>query len=169
MTPLVTVDELATYLQRDLDRSSADLAVQGASGIVRGYCGWNIARTVETLTVDANGGGSVNLPTLKLNDITEIRLDGAVLDVADYGWGTNGVLVAHCRWPVGLRRIAADVDHGYDPVPDEIRIVCCAIAGRIYSNPENLLQRTAGQSSQMFRESGFSELEARLIARYRLD
>jgi hypothetical protein len=171
LNPLVAVEELAGYLQRDLDRFSADMAVQGASGIVRGHCGWDIARTVETLTVDASGGASVNLPTLRLNDVTEVRVDGAVLDVADYGWSANGILVvtsaAGC-WPRGLRRIAADVDHGYEPVPDEVRIVCCAIAARLYSNPENLLQRSTGNSSQMFRDLGFSELEARLIARYRL-
>jgi hypothetical protein len=166
--PLITAEELAGYLQRDLDRYSADLAVQGASGLVRTACGWNVSRVVETLTVNGNGSASMNLPTLRLNDVTEVRVDGVVVDASAYGWGANGVLVAVSRWPLGLRRVEVDADHGYEPIPDELRIVCCSVAARLYSNPENLLQRSAGTSSQMFRDLSLSELETRLISPHRL-
>jgi hypothetical protein len=165
---LITPEELSGYLQRDVDRYSAELATQGASGLLRAVCGWDLTRAVETLTVDSNGACSVNLPTLKLNDVTEVRVDAQPLATSQYGWGTNGVLVATTRWPVGQRRIEADVDHGYDPVPDDLRIVCCSVAARLYSNPENLLQRSAGDSSQMFRELVLSDVETRLISRHRL-
>jgi hypothetical protein len=67
-----------------------------------------------------------------------------------------------------LRRVEVDADHGYEPIPDELRIVCCSVAARLYSNPENLLQRSAGTSSQMFRDLSLSELETRLISPHRL-
>ena len=167
LSPLITAEELAGYLQRDLDRFSAELAIRGASGVVRTFCGWNLSQVVETLTVDANGSVSVNLPTLQLNDVTEVRVDGQVLDPSQYGWGANGVLVARYRWPDGLRRIAADVDHGYDPIPDELRIVASTIAGRLYSNPEGLTQKSSGDNSRSF-GAVLSDLEMRLITAYRL-
>jgi len=166
--PLITTTDLAAYLQRDLDQYSADLAVRGASGLVRTYCGWGISRAVETLTVDANGGISVNLPTLKLNDVTAVRVDGELLDPDDYMWGGNGVLVARHRWPGRLRAVEADVDHGYDPTPDEVRIVVSVMAGRVYANPEGLIQRSSGDSSKSFTSGVLTDLEMRLISAYRL-
>jgi hypothetical protein len=165
MGPLITVDDLAGYLQRPIDRYSATACVAGASGLVRAWCGWNISRTVETLTVDANGSGSVNLPTLRLNDVTEVRVAGDVLDPSEYGWATNGVLAFTSRngWPSGLRQVAADVDHGYDPIPDEICIVVAAVAGRLYSNPEGLVQKSSGDDSRSYGPR-LSDMELRLIA-----
>jgi hypothetical protein len=175
MEPLVTAEELAGYLRRDLDRYSADLAVTGASGIVRSYCGWNLSRAVETLTVTANGSISVNLPTLRLNDVTEVRADGAVLDPAEYGWGSNGVLAARYRWPLGMQYLAVDVDHGYDPVPDEVRLSCLSMASRLYSNPEGLSSKSSGDDSRVLgdaisdaRPSAWEGLELRILHRYRI-
>jgi hypothetical protein len=166
MVPLITVDDLSGYLQRPIDRYSATIAVQGASGLVRNYCGWNISQATETLTVDARGGISLNLPTLKLNDVTEVRVGGDILDPATYSWGTNGVLVSSGdRWPAGQRNIEADVDHGYSLVPDAICIVVSAVAGRLYGNPEGLIQRTSGDDSRSF-GSIMSGLEMRLISSF---
>jgi hypothetical protein len=165
MGPLITVDDLAGYMQRPIDRFSATVCVTGASGLVRAYCGWNLSRITETLTVDANGSGSVNLPTLRLNDVTEVRVAGAVLDGSQYGWATNGVLAftARSAWPSGLQCIAVDADHGYDPIPDEIGIVVAAIAGRLYGNPEGLMQKSSGDDSRSYGPR-LSDLEMRLIS-----
>lgn len=169
MDPLISVDDLAGYLQRPIDRASATIAVQGASGLVRAYCGWGLSRAVETLTVDANGTGSVNLPTLRLNDVTEVRVDGDILDPSTYNWGFNGILVATTgyRWMAGLRKIEADVDHGYQPIPDEVCIVASAIAARLYANPEGLASKASGDDSRTFGAT-LSDLEMRLISAYRL-
>jgi len=167
MNPLVTPEELAGYLQRRLERFPAELAVQGASGVVRAYCGWDLTRTVETLEVTGNGGCAINLPTLKLNDVTSVTVDGTALDAADFSWGANGILFRRSCWPLGPRRIVAEVDHGYDPIPDELRIVVCSIAGRIYSNPEGLVQKSSGDDSRSM-PAPLSDVEMRLIARHRL-
>ena len=178
MTPLISPEDLATYLKQDVDRATAELAIAGASGVIRGYCGWNLTRVVETLTVDSYGTASINLPTLRLNDVTEVRIDGDPLDVDGYGWGRNGVLVMAGnadRWPAGFRRIEADVDHGYDPIPDEIRLVGCSLAGRLYSNPEGLSSKSSGDDSRVFgdtlsdvKPATWESLEVRLLHGYRL-
>jgi hypothetical protein len=173
MNPLITAEEFAGYLQRDLDRYSAELAVRGASGIIRNHCGWNLSRIAETLVVDGNGSASLNLPTVRLNDVTEVRVDGTALDPADYTWGTNGILFRsgsppYGYWPLGPRRVEVDADHGYDPIPDEIRIVAHAISARFYSNPEGLSAKSSGDGSRTYGAIVLSDLEMRLISNHRL-
>jgi len=167
MDPLITVDELAGYLQRDLDRYSATLAVQGASGLIRAICGWGLSRTTETLTMDCNGGVVLKLPTMHLNAVNTVTCDGVLLGPIDYSWSVSGLLVARTCWPHIRCRIAADVDHGYDPIPDEIRIVACSAAGRLYNNPEGLKFKAAGGGSRSYHDA-LSELEQRLISAYQL-
>jgi len=167
MEPLTTPEELAGYLQREIDRYSAELAVRGASGIIRSICGWDLTRVTETLTVDSNGAAAVKLPTLKINDIMSVTLDGTtVVDTAEYLWSPNGILVARSYWPTG-RLIAAEVDHGYEPIPDDVRIIACAIASRLYGNPEGLAMRVAGDSTRTFGQL-LSPVEMRIISRYAL-
>lgn len=169
MESLVTADEFAGYLQRDLDRYSAELALAGASGLVRIYCGWPISRiAADVLTVDSHGGTALMLPTLRLNAVTAVGLaDGTTMDASAYTWGTNGVLYKADGWPIGPRAATATVDHGYDPVPDEVRIVVCAVAARLYSNPEGLASKSSGDGGKTFGQ--LSDLEVRLIAGHRLN
>lgn len=168
MTSLVTPAEFAGYLQRNVDQYTADTVLNGASGLVRSYCRWGIAQETTTFTVDANGGRVVALPTLRLNDVTAVAVDGATLDAADFEWSSNGLLyrINGGCWPIGARRIVADVDHGYDPAPDEVRIVVCAVAARLYANPEGLASKTAADTGRVF--TGLSELEMSLVAGYRI-
>jgi hypothetical protein len=165
--PLVYAEDLAAYLQRDLDRCTADLAVEGASGLVRAYCGWGLSRTVETMTLDGNNSRCLTLPTMHVNDVSEVRIDGEVADPVDYGWGVNGVLLRRQGWPCGQRNIAADVDHGFDPTPDELRIVTLSIAARLYTNPEGLQSKSSGDGSRAY-GAELPDLEIRLVSGYRL-
>jgi len=167
MEPLITPDELAGYLQRDIDRYSAELAIQGVSGMIRNICGWGLTRTTETLTVDCNGGVVLKLPTMRINDVLSVTADGIRLGAVDYAWSVSGLLVARTCWPAVMCRIAAEVDHGYDPIPDEIRIVACAAAARLYGNPEGLKFKAASGGSRSFGDA-LSSLETRLISAYQL-
>lgn len=176
MDPLVTPEDFAGYLQRDLDRFSAEQAIAGASGLVRDYLGWAVSRTVETFTLDSYGSSILGLPTLKVNDVLSVTLDGE--PVTDYTWGAGGMLY-RCKptwpamsWPTGARRVVAEVDHGYDEVPDAVRIVTCAIAARHFVNPEALRSKTVGETSRVFLVESIgremTQLELALINRYKL-
>lgn len=169
MDPLVTPEEFAGYMQRDLDRYTAELVLAGASGLVREFCGgWAIGQVDETFTVDGNGSVVLPLPTLRLNAVTEVRVDGtALIPDTDYVWSANGVLYRFGAWPNGLRNIAADVNHGYDPVPPQVRIVVCAVAAKLYANPEGLSGRSSGDGSRSF--IALSDVEMQLISGYRKD
>lgn len=168
MSSLVSTSDFASYLQRDLDRYSAELALAGASGLVRIYCGWPISQVLgDVMTVDSHGGTALMLPTLRLTAVASVGLvDGSTVDAGAYTWGANGVLYRADGWPTGARAVTATVDHGYDPIPDEVRIVVCAVAARLYSNPEGLTSKTSGDGGKTF--GTLSELEVRLIAGHRL-
>lgn len=172
MDPLVTAEEFASYLQRDLDRATAELAIGGASGVVRNFCRWNVARESATFTLDAIGSTLLVLPTLKLVSVDEVRVGGDVLDASAYTWSQGGQLYAAGRWPVGHRLVEVDVVHGYEPVPDEVKLVTCALAARSMVNPEGLRSKTVGTVAKVFVfetiRGDLSELEASMISGHRL-
>lgn len=147
MDPLVTSEDLAAYLQRDLDRSSAELAVAGASGAVRGYCRWDLAHTEETFVVDGSGGRLLTLPTLRLVSVEEIRVDGAPLDAGTYTWSAGGQLHRDAGWPRRFRAVEVDCHHGYAPIPDEVCFVALDCAAHVYANPEHISTSAVGAVS----------------------
>lgn len=173
-TVLVTVEELAAYLQRDVNQATAELALAGASAIVREYCRWGIARnSAATLVLDASGSRVLNLPTLKLNAVRSVTVDGTELDPSEYTWSAGGQLYREAGWPRGFRTVTAVVDHGHDPIPDDVRIVVCAIAARYLSNPENLRSKSIGGISRSYvvdtpTGADFTQIEAGILHGHRL-
>lgn len=180
MAALATVGELETHLQRTFDdQGQAEQVLALASGAVRAYCGWELARETTTFQVDGQGGTVLTLPTLELIDVTAIRIDGEPqtlgLPVTDYGritWWKKGQLFRHAGWPVNAV-IEVDGVHGYDPVPDLVKLVTLDIAAVNLSNPEGLVSATVGQVSKQWAQpsSGsrtMSALHERLLDRYTL-
>lgn len=165
MDPLVTAGELQTYLQRPVDPIVGDLAVAGASGAVRAYCGWDISLTADTITVDGSATGMLNLPTLLLLDVTEIRLDGVVVDPTSYQWTRRGQVFSTTVWPA-FSRIDVDCTSGYDPVPDVVRIVALSKAALYYVNPDNVKVAQAGSVSRTFFD--LTALDMSLLDGFRL-
>jgi len=165
---LATVAHLANHLQRDeadLDEASAQLALDGASGLVRDWCGWGIAHAEETFVVDGTGSRVLLLPTLRLVSVEEVRVDGTVLDPTTYTWSASGQLERAAGWPRRFRAIEVDCTHGYDPVPDALRLVVLELAARSYKNPERLAAKSVGGVSYTY---DLSELEMAQLGPYRL-
>lgn len=184
MDTLATVGELENHLQRDVDQGYAEQALALASGAARAYCGWDLARETATLRVDGNGTSILSLPTLNLIDVHEIRINGVAVDMQYVHWSPRGQIFwwrgdppTSTRWRGGWPEfgvIEADVDHGYDPIPDLIKLVVLDLAACRQSNPEGLASATVGQVSKSWStgggssEYGLSELHAVLLDRYRI-
>jgi hypothetical protein len=134
--PLITVDDLKTYLQADVPAEAAELAAATASGVVRGYCGWHIApQETTTFIVDGNGTAILTLPTLRLTAVDKVRVNDEVWDAESYRWQARGQLLHIPRWPAGMANIEVDATHGYTDTPDAIRAVALAIAAGTVDNP----------------------------------
>lgn len=171
MEPLASVGELETHLQRDLDATGAQLALELASGAVRAYCGWDLSRQAQTFHVSTDGGVLITLPTLELHAVVEVRADATVVDPLKwpYSFTRGGQL-----WGSFAPKVQYEVDvvHGYDPIPDLVKLVTLDFAGRSMNNPMGLVSATTGQVSRTWStgssSSPMSTLHERLLDRYAL-
>lgn len=181
MDPLVTAADLGSYLQRPVDDGPAQLACAAASGAVRAYCRWDITYTdADTLHAVGTDAPVLGLPTLRLVDVTAVRVDGTAVDLTTIKWTRRGQLY----YPTSIQRdlpfmrpygaqqvwsrwslIEVDCAHGYDPIPDEIKLVALSIAARHYTNPEGLQTAAVGSVSRTY---SISPLDASLLDAYRL-
>lgn len=178
MGTLASAGELNTHLQRDIDPDAAQLALELASGAVRAYCGWGLAQEQTTLIASGDGSPVLTLPTLFLLDVTEVRVDGEILDLtltgADVGrvvWTRKGQLYRGIGW-AKFQEVEVDVTHGYAPIPDLVKLVVLERAAQQLSNPEQLVQATVSSVTKMWAgRSGtatLSSLDERLLDTYRL-
>lgn len=171
MDALITVAELTTHLQRPVEPAAGALAVAGASGAVRSRCGWNISRETATFELDGSGTTVLNLPTLFLSAVISVDVAGELVSPAvsgdlhvGYRSTVRGQLYRYGGWP-SFSRITVTCEHGYDPVPDVVRLVALTLASRTLSNPERLKTAAVGSISRTF---DLSELDVRLLDPYRL-
>lgn len=174
MDPLATQSELETHLQRDVEEAGAELALALASGAVRAFCGWDLARETATLQADGDGSPILSLPTLHLVDVTAVTVDDVevdlnLLDRDRIVWSKKGQLYRASGWP-RFCVVSADVVHGYDPVPDLVKLVTLDLAARRLSNPEALVSATVSSVTKTWASSGsgptLSSLHERLLERF---
>jgi hypothetical protein len=180
MQPFATFDELQLHLGRTLDdQFAAEQALALSSGAVRSYCRWEISRnTAADMQAYGDGSHLLSLPTLLLNSVTSIAVDG--IDIGpivwsqDLNWGRKGQIHRTGGW---CKDTIVDVvcDHGYDSdeLPDVITLVTLDAAARQLSNPENLVSASTGEVSRSWSSSsgsasGLSSLHQVLLDNYRL-
>lgn len=180
MAALATVGELESHLQRtDLDVPAAEQALQLALGAIQTYCGWNILETTETLQQEGSGTIVLTLPTLRMSALTEVRVDGTVLDLNEewISWSKKGQLIRPRGWSK-FRNYEIDCTHGFNPVPDVLKLVGLELAGRTLTaavnNPQGLKRATVGQVTREWDSAGsgsapkLSELDQRLLDLYKI-
>lgn len=164
--PFAGADELNHHLQYTVDPDVAALALAGASGSVRAYCGWNLSRESTTLTGEGGGGSLLTLPTLYLVSVDAARVNGAVIDLADVVVSRRGQLRRTSLWPMDST-VDVDCVHGYDETPDVVRLVTLTLAARIVNNPENAKAATVGTVTRTY-DASMSALDMRLLDPFRL-
>lgn len=152
MATLATPTELAGFLQQDLDTYTATQALEHASQAIRDHCGWTISQeTVTGKVLDSHGERSIWLPTLLLTAVASVVEKGVTLTVTtDYDWTAYGRLIRSGCWPNEARSVTVTYTHGYATVPDSVKGVCLAAAGRRYQNPEGRRSYTVGGISESF-------------------
>ncbi len=172
MDPLATAGELENHLQRQLEQDVAEQALAVASGAVRAYCKWDLARETTTFEVEGDGSTVLTLPTMQLHAVDEVRVNGTELDLTDptlLSWSRKGQLYRPAGWRA-FDLIEVDCEHGYDPIPDLIKLVTLDIAARVINNPEALVSATVGPVTRTYTSGGagtrLSALHERLLDRY---
>jgi hypothetical protein len=181
--PFATVADLGFALQRpNLDRDAGLLALERASGAIRGWCGWSITREVVTSKVINNYSVSSRLwlPTLWLVSVDSLVEDTFTLvPNVDFAWDASGkVRRGKGFWSTHYNAITVGYTHGYDPTTDTARLeplrtVCLAVAGRLLSNPLGHAMERSGteqwQISLSASESTLTDGEKEDLEPYRLE
>jgi hypothetical protein len=143
-----TPSELASSLQQDLDTATATLALNRASAKIRTFAGdWSISQEVGAVaTLDGSGEQSLWLPSLLVTAVASVVEDGFSLTVVTgFDWTSYGKLIRTGRcWTSKPRSVVVTFTHGYVAVPDDVKDVCLAVAGRLYRNPAGLRSKTVG-------------------------
>lgn len=148
-----------------------DDIVDAAVDAVRTAAGWHIAPVVsETVTVDAIGGVTLFLPTLRLTAVDEVRdLRGDTPVVLD-GWrkSRSGMLSRAAYWPCGFETVEADITHGYATTPPALFAVIAEYC-QMQSLNAGVRQESAGGESVSYSASGAITPEsAAVLAKYTL-
>ncbi len=124
--------------------SDADAAAWGSDtdpgglGWLRSLCGWHIAprRTEYVYPRDVHKRALI-LPTLNLQGLVSLEMDGALLDLEELGgdglprvqWAEDGRVWWPGIWSSRFRGIRAQIDHGYTEVPEELPALVRRLAG----------------------------------------
>lgn len=172
MDPLILPAELSVYLRRSVEPAAAAQAVSTASGLIRDYCGWPISYQAETFIVDGSETNILNLPTMHLVAVDAVRIHG--IDVQDFEWSARGTLYRAWGWPPEFRGVQVDCTHGYQQIPDAVRVVAFGLAAAYVLNPGGVLaSKTVGAVTHTYRRESqpggpLTELQAFQLSGYRL-
>lgn len=91
-----------------------------AQSVIRDYCGWHIAPSVEeTVLFDTQGPGLIFLPSLYVTAIGSVTVDGVAWDSSLFRWWGGGRLEG--SWPVGPRLVQVTFTHGYAACPGAVQ------------------------------------------------
>ncbi len=144
--PLATPDDLEDFQASDPARM-----LEWVSSVVHGYCGWHISpRLTQTIKVDGDGSRHLWLPSLKVDDVTEVKSDGVTLDPESYDWSESGYLELRCgRFSSRPRGVEVTLDHGHVFTPGSVMEVVVSIAARSGDTGGNTMER-AGQVQVSF-------------------
>lgn len=152
--------DLGAYLRRDLSADDlATIAVNAASQIVRTRTRQTLSLVEdETLTFAIVGEArDLLLPELPIIDVDEVRIDDEV--ELDWRLSENGILTltGSCSWRTTPAMVEVDYSHGFEVVPDDLRLVALTVAARIYEQG-TARQEATGSSSITFSVAASTDL-----------
>lgn len=146
---LATPAELASYLQQDVDTSSATLALQAASALFETAAGTKFASTASTYQVEGRGQPVIALPRSPVISVQAVRVAGVTLAASDYTlvisnlyriigwgriWGSTVPTAPYVGFPPEL--VEVDYTYGYATVPDDVKGAVLETAATAYARPQ---------------------------------
>lgn len=173
---LLTTDEVE---HRTLGRVPADLpglsqVLSRAEESVIAYCEWHVApRRTETLILDGTGSRLLQLPSLKVNDVTTVRHLGETMDPDLYDWSATGQIELRnpqARWTDRYRGIEVEIDHGYEDIPSDLASVIVGLVVRAAASPMGETMIRVGDRQSHYSRVGTMPLNAeyQVLERYRV-
>lgn len=181
MPSFASVSELETHLQRSFapaEIGPAEQALDLASGLIQSYTGMELfpGTTSQTWRRPANFsrlGGSLVLRQRPVTVVTEVVIDGDVVDPADYTVaGPTGILSVSPSAPLSQTLpdwpavVTVEYGYGFDPVPGFVKAVCLEVARQSFDNPQGFVQMSAGPFSATYGSNRDAPVGLVLTARH---
>jgi hypothetical protein len=136
MALYATASELASYLQQDLDTSTATLVLTTASGLFAREADTVFTATTVTYTTMVDGCTVLEPPYRPITAVSAVRVNTATIT----GWVLRaGVLYRTAgfgyryAWPPD--QIDVDLTYGYTTVPDDVKGAVLETAAQAYQVP----------------------------------
>lgn len=172
MAQLATAGDLASFLQQDLDTSTANLVLTIASAEFEAAADTRFASTTATYTVEGTGQQIITLPRLPVIAVQSVTVDGVA--VTDYS--VVGATLYRLAGFGGATAVAPGVvvtyTHGYTTVPDDVRGAVLEMAAQAYDNPTRQAREQiddyAAQSAPGGGGVGLTPHAQRVAGRYRI-
>lgn len=143
--------------------------VRAAQARIRTQCGWHIAPSLtQTIVVSGDGGYEQWLPTRHITDVMAVDVwDGTQYApmpgwTSQVGWDEAGILSASSCFPAGRRTIRITLTHGWDPCPDDLKLLVAASTSR------QIAQEVISSRSITFADTGDIYGLSEVLDRYRL-
>lgn len=134
---LATPSDLASFLQQDLDASTANLLVECATGVVQAATGQRIVRATTTPSIPGVFSRWLDLPQWPVVSVATVELDGEVIT----DWSLIGVrLWRPAGWQASSRPSVVEptYTHGYHPTDQMLQLARGAVlslCAPFYDNP----------------------------------
>lgn len=129
MAALASTDDLALYGVDISNEPRAEAALEAVSAAIRDAAGVMISRDTGTFTVEGSRFPWLSLPVVPVISVASVEIDGEpVTDFRLIGkalWRRNGW--AGCDPSL----VTVTCTHGFDPVPADIVLLTCELAGAI--------------------------------------
>ena len=149
LDPFASVEELSAHTLGAIsadDPRAADALARG-SAIIRNFCGWHVAPSVEeTLTLDGPGGRLLTLPSMFVTDISSITQCDDLVDPASYTWSALGLVTRMARWTTEDRGITVTLTHGH-ATSDAAKSILLSMVARDLMSPLGVVREQAGALS----------------------
>lgn len=149
MTAFATAQDLATFLEHDVDTARANLLLDEASAAIRAYTRTTFDLATSTIRIRVQAD-SIRLPQRPVVSVQTVKrvnpdntmttLEGWIFDGIDTIFGSNRL-----TWVINLPAVWTDYPypttvevgytHGYASVPAEVVAICIQYAGRYYETP----------------------------------
>ena len=183
LPPLATKEQYEAMTGTAAPANIDDL-LNAASAGIRRYCGWHIAPNLSDLRVlDATGGRTLVLPTLRLNQIESLsEVFGSTIiefnPTTDLIYSRTGRVqkANYGYWGNGLANIRVKMMHGFDlaDVADLSQLILSTVA-RSVANPYGYTSQAVGGVTLSMGSAGsgsgvsFTDTQAYLLDSYRLE
>ena len=116
--------------------SNPDILAMRAIAAIEDYCGWHVAPVrEETIEVESDGSGVVFLPTLRIESISAVTVDGSTVTVKREDWSRNGWLRVSARCGVV---VAVTLKHGFE-VTESLKAAALGLAAMEQQSPDGRL------------------------------